>query len=221
MTRRRASVLAASLAIAALLTGCASGLSEDGEPLDAEQAEALAQTRFQLSTTDEFGAEITVGAADDVDHYVVHATVSHDDGVAWGTLERGPEGLAVSEQIAFGSQTVAIDAGSGWQVSALEGQYAELAVVFSLVADRPENSELLRQSDARFLGVESSDDVEYEVYRLPSDDGAGATTRMWLNEGRLGRLDDGGDEFVVAIKEAAGDERPEGLLEMLGAGADE
>ena len=216
---RAAGAALTALALTAALAACSGGLSDDGEPLTPEQAQTLGQARFQLSTADEFGAEISVGADDATDHYVADVTVAHREHLAWGELERGPEGLAVSERIAFSPAAVITDPGSGWQ--AASGDYSALAVVFALVADRPENAELLRQSDARYLGRTDLDGTDADVYRMPSPDGEGGSSRLWLDgSGAALRLDDGGDGLVVTLGDPAGGDRPDGIAEMLGTDAE-
>lgn len=82
--------------------------------------------------------------------------------------------------------------------------------MFALVSDRPENAQLLRQSDARFLGTQQIDGTELSVFRLPSSDGSGGQTRMWLDaDGALRRLDDGGEGLVLRMTDAPSAPRPD------------
>ena len=180
-------VIGSALAVATLLlAGCAGGLSDEGKPLTAEQAEQLANARFQLSTLDEFVADISVGASDDTEHLVAHVTVDPDEHIAWGTLSRGPEQLAVDTDIVMSPAVYATSDGDAWREQQWSGEASALPIVFSLATDRPENASLLRQSDARFLG--SEDDLD--VFRLPTESGDGsATSRLWLDGNRISRLD--------------------------------
>ncbi len=210
----------AAVAALALLSGCSAGLSESGEPLTQVQAEQLAQARFALSTADTFTAEIRRGDPDDVDHEVADVTVDTVRHRAWGTRERGPADLAVSEEIAFSPDAVATRADGGqWQVVPVDAAASgAFGVVFGLVADRPENSQLLQQSDARHLGRAEVDGDECDVYRLPTAEGAGDTsTRLWLDEtGAVRRLDTGDDALVVTIPHGDSVAPPPELDEMLG-----
>lgn len=213
--KRLIAAVAALAASALLLTGCQSGLSETGEPLTIEQSELLAQTRFQVASQGEVVLDISVLPADDIDHLAFDVTLDPTAEAAWGTMSRGPENLAVEETVGFSPQVFAILSGGQWQgMDFSEGPSAALAVIFSLGADRPENAQLLRQSDATYLGTAELDGEQLQVFRLPSVDGAGgATTRMWLDEdGRLRRLDAGDDDkLVVLLTDDEPQPRPAGL----------
>jgi hypothetical protein len=211
-------VLAAMLALAAsalLLTGCGSGLSETGEALTIEQSEMLAQARFQVASRGEVVLEISALPAEDVAHLDLTVTLDPVEHVAWGTLDRGPEGIAVTENVVFSPELFATDASGDWQTASFDAAPSPaLAVIFSLGADRPENAQLLRQSDARYLGAEEVDGETLSVFRLPSEDGSStASTRMWLDaDGRLRRLDAGDDErLVILLTDAEPQPKPEGL----------
>ncbi|MGW8482382.1 hypothetical protein ACWGJP_04545 [Microbacterium sp. NPDC055903] len=209
-------LLAASCAVLVLLlTGCQAGLSDTGEPLTTEQAESLAQTRFQLTASGPQVLEISIGAKDDVDHLELQVTYDPERHAAWGTMLRGPEGLAVEEQVAFGPDAFAKLQDGQWVVGGLDaGPGAALAVVFALASDRPENAQLLRQSDAVYLGSVDDDGTLLDVYRSPSAEGATeARTRFWLDEdGRLRRVDAGDDEsLVIRVTDEAPQSQPEGL----------
>lgn len=222
--RRLIAAVAALAASVVLLTGCQSGLSETGEPLTIEQSEVLAQTRFQVASRGEVALEISVLPADDIDHLAFDVTLDPEGAAAWGTMSRGPEDLAVDEAVAFTPEAFASLSNGQWQaVSFAEGPSAALAVIFSLGADRPENAQLLRQSDATYLGTVDVDGEQQQVFRLPSVDGeGGASTRMWLDEdGRLQRLDAGDDDtLVVLLTDAEPQARPDGLDSFFGTGTD-
>jgi hypothetical protein len=213
--RRVLSALAALAASALLLTGCQSGLSDTGEPLTIEQSELLAQTRFQVASRGEVVLEISALPEDDVSHLDLTVTLDPVEALAWGTMDRGPEGIAVTENVVISPQLFATDSSGSWQTASFdEGPSAALAVIFSLGADRPENAQLLRQSDARYLGDEEVGGETLSVFRLPSVDGvSSARTRMWLDaDGRLRRLDAGDDEqLVILLTDAEPQPRPEGL----------
>lgn len=208
-------MLAAVVASALLLTGCQSGLSETGEPLTVEQSELLAQTRFQVASRGEVVLEIDVLPKDDVSHLDSTVTLDPTEHLAWGTMARGPEDIAVTENVVISPEQFATDTSGDWQtVPFAQGPSAALAVIFSLGADRPENAQLLRQSDARYLGTGELDGETLSVFRLPSADGStAASTRMWLDaDGRLRRLDAGDDEkLVILLTDAEPQPKPAGL----------
>jgi len=210
---RRAIGSALALTVAcALLSGCAGGLSEEGEALTPEQAEQLANARFQLSTLDAFVVEISVGEADDVEHLAARVTVDPADHVAWGTLSRGPEKLAVDTDIIMSPALYATGDDGAWQAQEWSGEAATLPIVFSLSTDRPENASLLRQSDARFLGTE--DDLD--VFRLPSEAGDGsAMSRLWLDGNHISRLDTTTGALSIEIdRDADPAPRPDAVDEL-------
>lgn len=208
-------MLAAVAASALLLTGCHAGLSDTGEPLTIEQSEMLAQTRFQVASRGEVVLEISVLADDDVSHLDLTVTLDPVEHLAWGTMARGPEDIAATENVVISPELFATDASGDWRTASFDqGPSPALAVVFSLGADRPENAQLLRQSDARYLGTGELDGETLSVFRLPSADGSSAaSTRMWLDaDGRLRRLDAGDDEkLVILLTDAEPQPRPAGL----------
>lgn len=213
--RRVLLVIAAAAASVVLLTGCQTGLSDTGEPLTVEQAEMLAQTCFQVASAGDVVLEISALPADDVSHLDLTITLDPVEHLAWGDMDRGPEGIAVTENVVFSPELFATDASGEWLTTSFDqGPSTALAVIFSLGADRPENAQLLRQSDARYLGVEEVDGEEMSVFRLPSVDGTStATTRMWLDaDGGLRRLDAGDDEkLVIVLTDDQPQPRPAGL----------
>lgn len=194
MRRWRAAVLAVCTAL--LLSGCSAGLSDSGQPLTIEQADTLAQVRFRLAAGGDAVVALTAGKTDSVDHVSATLTVDFDDGIAWGEVKRGPEGIAVTEHLAFNPKVCLVEKDGVWQQESSPSPI--MAVVFGMGADRPENSTLLRQSDARYLGQADDDGVELQVFRSPSVDGQKARTRLWVDEhGALRRLDAGDDDALV------------------------
>ncbi len=222
--RRALLAVAAVTAAVLVLTGCQSTLSETGEVLTTEQSEMLAQTRFQVAAAGQQVLEISILPADDVDHLALDVTYDPSTHAAWGTMLRGPEDLAVEETIAFTPEVFAQLQGGQWaNVALADGPSPALAVVFALSADRPENAQLLRQSDARYLGSLDVEGEAQQVFRLPSADGeSAARTRLWLDEdGRLQRLDTGDDTtLVIRITDDEPQPMPDGLVVDSGA-ADE
>lgn len=210
--RRRIGSALALVGLAALVAGCGGGLSEEGEALSPEQAEQLANARFQLSTLDAFVAEISIGDADDLEHLAARVTVDPDEHLAWGTLSRGPEKIAVETEIIMSTELFVTGGDGAWQPQNWSGAAASLPIVFSLSTDRPENASLLRQSDARFLGSED----ELDVFRLPTDAGDGSgTARFWLDGSRIARLDTTTQTLTIDIdREADPAPRPEAVDEL-------
>lgn len=217
---RRIAAAGALLCGLVLLAGCSAGLSDAGEPLTLEQAENLAQTRFRLASQSEGVVELTAGAPDAVDHISASLTLDFDDGVAWGELVRGPQGIAVTEHIAFTPDIYLVDGPEGWQQTAAPTPL--LGVVFGLGSDRPENAQLLRQSDARYLGAADDEGRTLQVFRVPGIDGERARTRLWIDEeGALRRLD-AGDDRTLVIRPADRDPSPRipAVDDMLGIADD-
>lgn len=209
---RRGAICAAVVLGVSVLAGCSGGLSETGEPLTTAQSELLAQARFQLGQTEDYVAHVQLGDPESDSHAVADLTVDATEHRAWGTVKRGPEGLAVEQRVLLTTDWYAWNSAEGWQASGWgQGDLAPMIIVFSLSADRPENAQLLQQSDARYLGTE--DDLE--VYRLPSStEGSEAVTRLWLDDNKLARLDNGTDDLVITVDESA---TPEPLPDDLAA----
>lgn len=204
--RRRGACAVLALLLAVTITGCAPALSDSGDPLTIDQSETLAQVRFQQAAAGTAVFDISIGESDDLDHLVAHVTVDFGDLVAWGSVERGPEGIAVTEEVAFAPELYVVDTGSGWQQGASPSPL--LSVVFALADDRPENAQLLRQSDARYLGTADDGGETLHVFRMPSAGEAPARTRMWLDEeGGLRRMD-AGDDTVLVVRPTGADPEP-------------
>lgn len=225
--RRRALVgaSAALLAAASLaLGGCSSPAAPsspngEGEQLSSAQALQLAQARFRLGSSGTFSADVRSGQADDVKHYTARLTVDTSEHRAWGTLLRGPEKLAVSEDVALSPSEVIKRQDGTWVPGA---NAAGLQLVFSLASDRPENEQLLRQSGARYLGDARVGETPTSVFRLPSGAQDTGRSRLWVDaDGDIKRLDDGSEDFAVDVVEREPTKEPADaadLLSDLGAG---
>ncbi|XBH21530.1 hypothetical protein V5R04_15170 [Jonesiaceae bacterium BS-20] len=211
--------VAHGLLVAAVLMGslasCSSELPAVGESLTIEQAETLAQARFRLAAQGPFTVEVSVGGQDDVNHLEAELTVDHQNLQAWGTVERGPQGLAITEQVVLTDQIYAVNVDGVWQTGELPT--AALLVPFSMGADRPENAQILAQSDAQFLGSSKLDEQEVAVFRNVSESGQDSTTRLWVDEeGRLQRLDSGADEtFSATVLDQSPTPKPEDLVAFI------
>ncbi len=213
--RRTLAAIVAVVATLLTLTGCQQGtLSTTGEPLTVEQADLLAQTRFQVANRGEVVLEISALPDDDVSHLDLTVTLDPSEHLAWGTMERGPKGIAVTETVAFTPQLFATEESGSWRTVEFDaGPNRGLAVVFALGIDRPENAQLLRQSAATYLGDVDVDGETQSVFRVPGDDGASGFTRLWLDsDGRLRRLDTGDDEtLVILLTDAEPQPKPDGV----------
>ncbi|WP_159621139.1 hypothetical protein [Ruania rhizosphaerae] len=215
-------VLTTVLMLSAFLTlgACSGGLDEEGQPLTIEQSEQLAAARFALGNGGVFTATVATGESDSIDRIATELTVDPVRLVAWGTLARGPSDMAVAEEVYLTETALAVMRDGRWQVQE-QGQLLEqLRIVFALVTDRPENAQLLRQSDARYLGTSDLDDVEMSVFLLPTLDGSDGVSRLWLDpDGSIGRLDSGDDRFVIRVGGRAPTDEPVDAP-IAGAGSD-
>lgn len=87
----------------------------------------------------------------------------------------------------------------GWQSGPLDPSSTPLATALTLVgslgSDRPENPQLLRQSDAAWLRTDQVDDLDVDVFAGPSTDDQAAQdaeerTRFWVDaDGMLLRFE--------------------------------
>ena len=207
--------------LAATLSACSAGLSEAGEPLTAQQAEELAAARFRVYTAGPFTVSVEFGEPEGVDHATASLTVDPEAHRAWGEVRRGPEGLAIAEEVLATPGALVVQRDGAWRASELSTA-AQLALraVFTLVSDRPENATLLRQSDAAFLGSVAVDGERFSGYRLPSSGESGSSrARIWLAaDGSLHRLDAGeGSGFAILVTDEAPRPLPSGAEEVFRA----
>ena len=226
-TRRGAlrGLVAVTVLAATALTGCSgpdtAQLSSEGKALSIEQSELLAQARFRLSTVEAFTAHVEAGNPEDTTFYAADLTVDTTHHQAWGTLHRGPAKLAVDEPVMLDGTRVATLSGGTWRVDSPQGSgYAALPIVLSLVADRPENAQLLRQSAARYLGEGEANGGTAQVYRLATAEGSEGHTRLWLtDDGQVTRLDDGGGSdgpaLIIDVTSEDPQPRPDVLEQVL------
>lgn len=214
----RTACASAGLIAMLLLSACGAGnpeLSEHGEALTVAQADALASTRFRLAADGPFTARVSGGSADAVDRYEANVTVDPETHRAWGTVERGPEGLAIAEEVVFSPDAYLARNGDSWQPGMPPSP--NFVLLFSLSADRPENSQLLRQSQTRYLGDVVDGGREFSVYRISENGGGTSSTRLWLDDaGDLHRLDAGDDaSFVVTVRTDSKQQPPRALDALL------
>lgn len=165
----------AALVLLGALTGCTSATPEPGPtPLSVAESEALSAARFRNFDLDtraftmtfrDAGAELAAHGYIDFPSGLVYAAVRRD-GAPLGLLKATHQELAVREIDPPSDPTLPAPV-DGWLAQPLDPTASALAgsiaVLLSLGADRPENPQLLRQSDAISLGSEKVDTAEGEV----------------------------------------------------------
>jgi hypothetical protein len=203
---RRAAAVVCVVLLGAGLLSCSSARQSE-RPLTSSEAERLAVTRFRnfdagvrhirLSVPAQ-GEELTVEGAYDFGTSTGYAAVTGADddslGVVWwnvdtiATRESPVESLPVPRPA------------DGWTVGTLDPTASTFAVALTAVtalgADRPDNPQLVLQSDARWVGAETIDDDEVDEFVGPSSDDVTASSapladraRYWVDaEGELERF---------------------------------
>lgn len=173
-------------------------------PLTTAEAERLAVARF-LAYQDgsrEFRTEVTTSGTT----LSLHGRVDYraTAGIAATDAEGEPAVITWNERTLIGWE----EAGNGEDIPAqapVEPGAARaidpragtidsvLLLLLGLGADRPDNAQLLRQSDAAWLRAEDLDGTHVDVFTGPSDAGSGAdggTTRFWVDDrGALRRFE--------------------------------
>ncbi|MEV4776666.1 hypothetical protein [Microbacterium sp. LWH12-1.2] len=230
-------VILASVLLLGSMAGCAATPSEpDPQPLSVEEAELFAVTRFHnfdlgtrsftLSSPDAAG-EVAVSGYVDFPEGFVYGAVTQDDNPV-GLLKASAQTLSIREQPTPTEPILPIPE-DGWlsqefdpSDSALAGA---IAVLVSLGSDRPENPQLLRQSDAVSLGTEDvsteSGSVTAHVLVGPSASGGSAQpiedrAHYWvLSDGTLLRVElprgDDASPVVIEFADAEGVDLGDGL----------
>jgi len=185
---RRPLAVAAALLVGLTLGGCASNTPGDAEPqvtgLSTEQAERLAVTRFRNFDAGVREVTVTVKGSDTgeivVDGWYDYAThtgygqataAGADAGLIWWSAD-----TIATRDGATGDDTAPLPLpDDGWQSGALDPSSTNLAnsltLVTTLGSDRPENPQLLAQSDAVFLKKDTVAGTPVEVFIGPSADG--------------------------------------------------
>jgi len=173
-----------------------------GSRLTGPQAAALAQTLF--TNYDNGGATIDVTIP-----YGPAATFRLTGDIDWKT-HRGRGRLETqyrdgrpsqTNELAWTPDAIAVtDPATGaWSVHRADPDKASLdrvlRLVDSLSSDRPENAQLLRQSDAVFLRNETVDGTELEVFRV------GPRTTYWIepDTGRMHRAQADFNGFAAPV----------------------
>jgi hypothetical protein len=178
-----------------VLAGCGSG--PQPHPLTQEQAELLAVARFT-----NYGHRVVAfhgrvpSAAGTIE---LTGRVDYVHGVGYGTLRTqdsagdGSAGVLQWNRRALGFLAGATQAGDPppggqWQMRPLQAPGGELdtalALLLGLGNDRPDNAQLLRQSDARWLRSDTVDGTAVDVFEGPHTAGRpGASAprlRYWV-----------------------------------------
>ncbi|WP_161972392.1 hypothetical protein [Glaciihabitans arcticus] len=194
--------LAIGIAVLLLLTACAPAEPTGPLALTGEQSERLAIARFRNFDAGVRAIDVTVPADSgelelvgwfDYAGGVGYAAVSSANkpaGLIWWTHE-----LVATRSIPVDSALLPLPA-DGWESGPLDPSSTSLAnavaVVASLGSDRPENPQLLAQTDAAWLRTDEVDGVDVDVFIGPSGDSATSApedsalrARYWLDDSGL------------------------------------
>ncbi|MEV6240273.1 hypothetical protein [Lentzea sp. NPDC051838] len=204
-----------ALALLLVLTAC--GSTPDPRPLSIPEAERLALVRFSNYTTgvsaftasvpSPGGKLVLDGRVDFVNHLGAASmrTDGRDDEFSKGVLQWN------LGRMAFAAGTERVD----WQVRDLRERGSELdgalRLLVNLGSDRPENSQLLLQSSARWLRSDQIGDTAVDVFEGPKQkDAAEARLRYWLDaDGKLRRLEAKlGSQEELAVFDFTGSKEP-------------
>jgi len=183
-----AAVTAGVVVALATITGCAPTAEPEATAsatLTSEQADRLAVTRFRnfdagirtiaVTLDDAVSGSLTLDGWFDFSAGAGYAEARDADGASLGLVWWTHEAIAVREIPA--DELVVPVPTDGWASAQLDPSATALAnalaLVASLGADRPENPQLLAQSDARFLREDELGGSAVTVFLGPSaDDGA-------------------------------------------------
>ena len=199
----RLRALGAGVAALLLLAGCTptAPAEESPQALTSEQSERLAVTRFRnfdagVRTVDaqlpSASGDIRLEGFFDFATGVGYAAVTVDDvasGLVWWTHET----IAIRSAAVEGLPLPLPD--DGWESGALDPSSTTLAnsvaLISSLGSDRPENPQLLAQSDAAWLRADTVGEVDVDVFAGPSADSV-ATSSSDLSTRAVYWVDDTG-----------------------------
>lgn len=195
----------AAMAAAMILAGC--GSPPEPHALSQEQAELLAMARFTNYDRQIVGFHGRVpSAAGTLD---LAGRIDYVRGIGYGTLRTeggagyGSAGVLQWNRAALAFLVGAEQAGDTpplgqWQLRPLQAPGGELdtalALLLGLGSDRPDNPQILRQSDARWLRTDTVDGRPVDVFEGPRAAGrqgaAAPRLRYWMAEtGELVRVE--------------------------------
>jgi len=190
---RATSVALAVVTLALCAAGCATGTAGPDSPqvtgLTTEQAERLAVTRFRNFDAGVREITVSVGGLDTGDiavdgwyDYTTHIGYGSatSDGADAGLIWWSTDTIATREGATGDGAAPLPLPGDGWQSGTLDPKSTSLANALALAtnlgSDRPENPQLLAQSDAAFLEKDTIDGTDIEVFLGPSADGTAEST---------------------------------------------
>ncbi|CCH31845.1 hypothetical protein ABZ816_25910 [Actinosynnema sp. NPDC047251] len=209
--------LLTTVATALLLAGCAgqdapTAPTDNPRPLTADEAERISLARF---ANYQRGRGVITGVIPHAGHeFHLTARVDWRDHRGYGTVHTAkPTGERQDFLLQWTPQAVAVIPGwsgglpdqppdtADWRPRPLDARHnpidAALLMTLNLALDRPENAQLLAQSDARWLRSEHVGDTDLMVVSGPSPASSRATSdaapqgriRYWINgEGTMRRL---------------------------------
>lgn len=202
----------AALVIAATVAGTLAGCSaapagETATALTTTQAERLAVTRFRNFDAGVRSVTLEIPGTEAGDLRVT-GWFDYEKGVGYGsvTAAAAPAGLVWWNATTIATRSIAIDTApfplpaDDWQSGTLDPSSTSLANALALVAslgsDRPENPQLLAQSDAAYLRSDTVGPTVVDVFLGPSaaDSStaapAAARARYWITDtGALERFE--------------------------------
>jgi hypothetical protein len=196
----------AAMAAALVLAGCGSSPPQP-RALSQEQAELLAMARFTNYDHQVVGFRGRVPTA--AGPLELAGRVDYVRGIGYGTLHtEGGAGYGSAGVLQWNSAALAFLAGAAhaddtppvgqWQLRPLQAPGGELdtalALLLALGSDRPDNPQILLQSDARWLRTDTVDGRVVDIFEGPRTAGSQDTTaprlRYWMAEtGELVRVE--------------------------------
>lgn len=229
--RLRRGAVAAVLAAALVVSGCAVSEPADSRPVTTEESHVLASMRFRNFDAGMRGVEFHVDEGGvrhafrgwyDFAGHRGYGALTADDGsrvlLAWTDTTVGITDIPSASD----TPPLPLPADAEWSTSPIAASSSRLhtilAVITSLGADRPDNPLLLQQSGALWLGTSDVDGTAVTVFAGPPSDSPveGAQVdpddshaRYWVDEaGMLQRaeirLGDGDDWVSIAFAAAEG-----------------
>jgi hypothetical protein len=189
--------------------GC-SGKSAQPRPLTAEEADALSLARFRNYQAG--GRAVRISVPSGAGTLTVAGSVDFHAGVGYGVLTDSTPSAPGQGLLQWTTQAMVVDEvrplpatapadppRSGWQGRALQTTGSSLdtalLITLSLGADRPDNAQLLQQSDARWVQEATADGVKVDVIDGPTTAqsatarATGSAVRYWVaRDGTLYRV---------------------------------